>query len=95
MNVALHGMEQAAGVRFWEGGSALRAVPGTPVLVRYADDLAACARPARRPSRSRHGSPGGWSPGASRYEAKHEDRPPGRGFDFLGFSIRRSPTASS
>ena len=42
----------------------LRAVPGTPVLVRYADDLPSCAHPARRPSRSRHGSPGGWSPGA-------------------------------
>jgi RNA-directed DNA polymerase len=38
MNVALHGMEQAAGVRYWEGGATLRAVPGTPVLVRYADD---------------------------------------------------------
>jgi RNA-directed DNA polymerase len=37
MNVALHGMEEAAGVRYWEGGT-LRAVPGTPVLVRYADD---------------------------------------------------------
>jgi RNA-directed DNA polymerase len=37
MNVALHGMEQAAGARYWEGGT-LRAVPGTPVLVRYADD---------------------------------------------------------
>ena len=37
MNVALHGMEQAAGVRYWEGGATLRAVPGTPVLVRYAD----------------------------------------------------------
>jgi RNA-directed DNA polymerase len=40
MNVALHGMEQAAGVRYWEGGATLRAVPGTPVLVRYADDRA-------------------------------------------------------
>src|SRR5712672_2367195 len=38
MNVALHGMEEAAGVRYWEGGATLRAVPGTPVLVRYADD---------------------------------------------------------
>jgi RNA-directed DNA polymerase len=48
MNVALHGMEQAAGVRYWEGGSTLRAVPGTPVLVRYADDLAAlCASRAQ------------------------------------------------
>jgi len=40
MNVALHGMEQAAGVRYWEGGGMPRAVPGTPGLVRYADDLA-------------------------------------------------------
>jgi len=40
MNVALHGMEQAAGVRYWEGCATLRAVPGTPVLVRYADDRA-------------------------------------------------------
>jgi RNA-directed DNA polymerase len=37
MNAALHGMEQAAGVRYWEGGSTLRVVPGSPVLVRYAD----------------------------------------------------------
>jgi hypothetical protein len=34
--VALHGMEQAAGVRYREG-RILHAVPGTPVLVRYAD----------------------------------------------------------
>ena len=36
MNVALHGMEEAAGVRYREGAT-LRAAPGTPVLVRYAD----------------------------------------------------------
>ena len=36
MNVALHGMEQAAGARYWEGGT-LCSVPGSPVLVRYAD----------------------------------------------------------
>ena len=40
LNMALHGMEKAAGVRYWEGGATLRAVPGTPVLVRYADDCA-------------------------------------------------------
>src|SRR3974390_1367238 len=34
------GMEEAAGVRYWEGAT-LRAVPGTPVLVRYADDVLA------------------------------------------------------
>src|SRR5664279_5025511 len=42
MNVALHGMEQAAGVRYIRTGSnAGTAKPGSPVLVRYADDLLA------------------------------------------------------
>jgi hypothetical protein len=40
LNVALHGMEQAAGVRYRTFGvNADRVVPGSPVLVRYADDL--------------------------------------------------------
>jgi RNA-directed DNA polymerase len=34
LNVALHGMEQAAGVRYYRNGDA---VPGCPILVRYAD----------------------------------------------------------
>ena len=34
LNVALHGMEQAAGVRYYRNGTA---VPGCPLLVRYAD----------------------------------------------------------
>lgn len=42
MNVALHGMEEAAGCRYW-GATAkskkLKSVPGTPILVRYADDF--------------------------------------------------------
>jgi hypothetical protein len=42
MNVALHGMEQAAGVRYIPSGSnAGTARPGSPVLVRYADDMLA------------------------------------------------------
>ena len=41
LNVALHGMEQAAGVRYGtRGGNAGRADRGSPILVRYADDLA-------------------------------------------------------
>ena len=44
MNVALHGMEQAAGVRYIPtGANAGTARPGSPVLIRYADDaLALC-----------------------------------------------------
>src|SRR6266487_2026656 len=45
LNVALHGMEQAAGVRYRTSGvNADRVVPGSPVLVRYADDRAPRAR---------------------------------------------------
>src|SRR6516225_9163754 len=42
LNVALHGMELAAGVRYYQtGNSAGKAVMGSPVLIRYADDLVA------------------------------------------------------
>jgi RNA-directed DNA polymerase len=39
MNVALHGMEEAAGVRYHPDGhrDVGTAVPGCPVLIRYAD----------------------------------------------------------
>jgi RNA-directed DNA polymerase len=39
MNVALHGMEAAAGVRYYDTGTnAGKTVPNCPVVVRYADD---------------------------------------------------------
>ena len=42
MNVALHGMETAAGVRYYlTGTNAGKTVPSSPVVVRYADDLVA------------------------------------------------------
>jgi RNA-directed DNA polymerase len=43
LNVALHGLEAAAGVRYTPDGmrTSGRAVPGSPVVVRYADDLVA------------------------------------------------------
>jgi RNA-directed DNA polymerase len=92
MNVALHGMEQAAGVRHWEGGSTLRAVPGTPVLVRYADDLAAlCA--SRAQAEQVKARLAGWLEprGLALNEAKTRIVHLSKGFDFLGFSIRRYP----
>ena len=49
LNVALHGLEEAAGVRYHlSGAHAGRTVPGCPVLVRYADDLVACCHSQRR-----------------------------------------------
>ena len=42
LNIALHGMEQAAGVRYQTTGSnAVWTVTDSPVLIRYADDLVA------------------------------------------------------
>ena len=42
LNVALHGMEQAAGVRYkTTGRDAGQTATGSPVLIRYADDLLA------------------------------------------------------
>ena len=39
LNVALHGLEEAAGVRYYQTGNyAGQAKPGSPMLVRYADD---------------------------------------------------------
>jgi RNA-directed DNA polymerase len=44
MNVALHGLEEAAGVRYQTSGSGAGDTrPDSPVVIRYADDLVACA----------------------------------------------------
>jgi hypothetical protein len=51
LNVALHGMETAAGVRYYQtDNSAGKAVKGSPVLIRYADD---CAPRTRKEELSR------------------------------------------
>jgi RNA-directed DNA polymerase len=43
MNVALHGLEEAAGVRYIVSGKGAGDTrPGSPVVVRYADELVAC-----------------------------------------------------
>ena len=40
LNVALHGLEEAAGVRY--GPDGIRTAKGSPVLVRYCDDFVVC-----------------------------------------------------
>ena len=61
LNVALHGLQEAAGVRY--GPDGIWIAKGSPVLVRYCDDSRSAAIPGSRLSRSKHGWPGGWRPG--------------------------------
>ena len=65
LNIALHGMEKAAGVRYHTTGRAAGwAMAGSPVLIRYADDL---RRPLPLPAGGARGQgqarQAGWRPG--------------------------------
>jgi RNA-directed DNA polymerase len=91
LNVALHGMEQAAGVRYHPTGNrAGKAVAGSPVLVRYADDLVALCH-TRQQALEVKARLAAWL--APRGLAFNEDKTRvvslADGFDFLGFNVRR------
>src|SRR5204863_520052 len=45
LNVALHGLEEAAGVCYLADGT--RTSPGSPVLIRYCDDFVVCCHTRR------------------------------------------------
>ena len=91
MNVALHGMEQAAGVRYRTSGKyAGETMPDSPVLVRYADDmLALChTRQQAEQVKARLAAwllPRGLAFNEEKTRVVHLDE----GCDFLGFNIRR------
>ena len=42
LNIALHGLEEAAGVRYLTGSRAGEVAGTSPALARYADDLVVC-----------------------------------------------------
>jgi len=91
-NIALHGMEAAAGVAYrWDPyRKAEAAVSGTPVLVRYADDFVAlCDSREQAEQVKTRLTP--WL--AARGLAFNEDKTRvvhlDDGLDFLGFNIRR------
>ena len=91
LNVALHGMEQAAGVRYRNSArSGAETVPGSPVLVRYADDYVAMCY-SREQAEQVKARLATWL--APRGLAFNEDKTKivhvEEGFRFLGFSIRR------
>lgn len=92
MNVALHGLESAAGARYFPDGrkDAGKSVPGTPVVVRYADDLVALCVSAEQAQQVKMDL-ARWlmSRGLAFNETKTRIVGLEDGFDFLGFNIRR------
>ncbi|HZI76326.1 MAG TPA: group II intron reverse transcriptase/maturase [Gemmatimonadales bacterium] len=91
MNVALHGMETAAGVRYLRlGPNAAHVAAGAPVVVRYADDLLALCHTREQAEQVKARLAGWLTPrGLVFNEAKTQITHLDQGVDFLGFSIRR------
>jgi RNA-directed DNA polymerase len=93
LNVALHGLEEAAGVRYRGGVHADHVKEGSPVLVRYADDFVVCCY-TRQQAEDVRARLAGWL--AERGLSLNEDKTHivrlTEGFDFLGFSLRRYPS---
>jgi RNA-directed DNA polymerase len=93
MNVALHGLEEAAGVRYrTEPSVAGKTAPGAPVLVRFADDFVVCCYTRQQAEQVRERL-AGWlaARGLSLNEEKTNIVPLAQGFDFLGFNLRGYP----
>jgi len=91
LNVALHGLEEAAGVRHRTGSHAGELTGDSPALARYADDLVACCHSRQQAEQIKARLAEWLAPrGLAFNEAKtrivrlDED-----GFDFLGFHLRR------
>ena len=91
LNVALHGMEQAAGVRYRQTGvQAGETAPGSPVLIRYADDLVALCHTRDEAEQVKARLAGWLTPrGLTFNEDKTRIVTLDDGFDFLGVTVRR------
>lgn len=91
MNVALHGLEEAAGVRYVTTGRKAGATkPDSPVLVRYADDMVACCH-SRQQAEQVKARLAEWLEPRGLVFNEDKTRVVGLedGFDFLGFNLRR------
>ncbi len=93
LNVALHGLEEAAGVRYrTRGPRAGDTERGSPVAVRYADDVVVLCHSQEQAGHVK-ARLAEWL--APRGLAFNEDKTRivhlSEGFDFLGFNVRRYP----
>lgn len=93
LNVALHGMEAAAGVRYYDTGTrAGKTMARCPVVVRYADDLIALCHTREQAEQVKARLAEWLVPrGLVFNETKTQITHLERGVDFVGFSIRRYP----
>ena len=93
LNVALHGMEQAAGVRYVRCGTYGAEVAADSLsLVRYADDFVAMCHTREQAETAKHRLVEWLRPrGLALNEDKTRIVHLGEGFDFLGCNIRRRP----
>lgn len=91
MNVALHGLEEAAGVRYTDADTkAGRSEAGSPVLVRYADDMIALCHSQEQADQVKARLAEWLAPrGLVFSEDKTQIVHLSEGFDFLGFNVRR------
>ena len=95
--MALHGLEAAAGVRYYPDGrkDAGKSVPGSPVVVRYADDLVALCVSAEQAQQVKDRLAQWLAPrGLAFNEDKTRIVRLDDGFDFLGYAdLRVMPTS--
>jgi len=91
LNVALHGLEEAAGVRYETSGPrAGETKPGSPVLIRYADDVAVLCHSQEQAGQVKARLAEWLTPwGLAFNEDKTRVVHLSEGFDFLGFNVRR------
>jgi RNA-directed DNA polymerase len=91
LNVALHGLEEAAGVRYRASGTNAGALmPGSPAAVRYADDLIVLCGSQQQAEQIKAQLAEWLAPrGLAFNEDKTKTVHLGEGFDFLGFNVRR------
>ena len=93
LNIALHGLEEAAGVRYQTGKRAGEVAGTSPTLTRYADDLVVCCH-SRQQTEQVKAKLAAWlaTRGLAFNEAKTRIvRLDEEGFEFLGFHLRRYP----
>ena len=91
LNVALHGLEEAAGVRYYTSNTRSGEItPGSPIAVRYADDLTVLCHSQGQAEQVKARLAEWLAPrGLVFNEDKTQIVPLNRGFDFLGFNVRR------